>query len=185
MTKTELRKIHKNIRNSISDELQLQKSQKIQQFFKDLQIVKEAKTILAYLSYGKEVMTNNIIFEYIDKINIVIPECNIQNETMHCVKLNTSSVFEKNIYGINEVSNPEFYKGDIDIVIVPGIAFDIYGNRIGHGKGYYDKFLHNKNICKIGFCYSDNLITDEIPNDCHDIKMDYIITDREVLKINL
>ena len=183
MNKTELRKLHKNIRNLISDEEQIYKSSKIQSFFNNLQSVKDSKCIFVYLAYGKEVLTGDIISEFIHNKDIVIPECDIQSETMICVKMSESSEYTKNHYGIKEILNPELYKGDIDIAVVPGIAFDIKGNRIGHGKGYYDKFLKDKDICKIGLCYSDNLINSEIECDSHDIKMDYIITDREVLKI--
>ena len=69
---------------------------------------------------------------------------------------------------------------NLDAVIVPGIAFDIYKNRIGFGGGYYDKFLSGFEGIKIGICY-DFQITELIPSDAHDIKMDIIVSDKRLL----
>ena len=68
------------------------------------------------------------------------------------------------------------YEGKIDLIIVPGICFDKANNRLGFGKGYYDKYLANKNIKKFGICFKEQLL-DDIPTDNNDIKMDLIITD--------
>ena len=70
-------------------------------------------------------------------------------------------------------------KADIDIVIVPGVAFDKKYNRMGYGKGYYDRFLKDMTALKIGVCHSFQLV-DEIPSEPHDIKMDMIVTEREI-----
>ena len=65
---------------------------------------------------------------------------------------------------------------DFDVIIVPGIAFDVQGNRIGFGKGCYDKLLVKTNGIKVGFCY-DFQLCDNIPTEETDIKMDCIITE--------
>ena len=62
------------------------------------------------------------------------------------------------------------------VIIVPGLMFDKELNRLGYGKGYYDKYLKSKNIYKIGLCYSCNLI-DSLEIEEHDIKMDLVITE--------
>lgn len=88
-------------------------------------------------------------------------------------------------FGILEPNDlsPKF-KDTVGICFVPGIAFDKSGNRLGFGKGYYDRFLKNKpQITKIGVCYSFQLLKHiEIPADEYDIKMDMIITEKEVLR---
>lgn len=61
-----------------------------------------------------------------------------------------------------------------DLVIVPGIAFDKDGNRIGYGGGYYDKYLEDKSVVKIGFLYNFQLYNN-IDSEEHDVKMDKII----------
>ena len=73
----------------------------------------------------------------------------------------------------------------VGICFVPGIAFDKSGNRIGFGKGYYDRFLKDKpQITKIGICYDFQLLKKvQIPFDEFDIKMDIIVTEKEVIRL--
>lgn len=71
------------------------------------------------------------------------------------------------------------------IIIAPGLAFSIKGYRLGFGSGHYDQYLSNKpdkSIIKIGVCFDDYLL-EYIPNEKHDIKFDYIITDKTILKL--
>lgn len=68
------------------------------------------------------------------------------------------------------------------VVIVPGLAFDIKGYRIGYGVGHYDRYfakMHNYPIVKIGVCY-DELLFEELPHDIHDVKMDYVVTEKHI-----
>ena len=73
---------------------------------------------------------------------------------------------------------------DIDLVLVPGISFDVKGHRIGFGKGCYDRLLCNYQGVKIGFCYSSQ-ICDDIPSDEYDVCMDYIITENGLWECNI
>mgnify|MGYP000403709674 CR=1 FL=1 len=70
---------------------------------------------------------------------------------------------------------------ELDIVFVPGIVYDKLGYRIGYGKGYYDKYLTNKNVLTIGVCY-DFQVVDELPKENHDVKLDILITDKSIYR---
>lgn len=70
-----------------------------------------------------------------------------------------------------------------DLIIVPGIAFDHQRNRLGRGKGYYDRLLSDTSIPTIGICFHFQLF-DQIPTDIHDQKMSLIITDQKVIDNN-
>lgn len=70
-----------------------------------------------------------------------------------------------------------------DLLIIPGLAFGRDGERLGRGKGYYDKFLEKYNGLKIGICTSEQLL-DEIPTEPHDIKMDGVIMENQILLFN-
>ncbi len=183
MNKSEYRKYYKNIRNNIRLEDANKKSDLIFKFLSACEEFRNAKTVFLYMSYNNEVLTDRVI-SYLQSNDaiILIPWCNTEDETMQAVVFDKNSTFEKNTYGIDEITNPQIYNGDIDVTIVPGIAFDRCGNRIGYGKGYYDKFFESISSYKIGLCYSDTLIDDVIPSNENDITMDCIITDREVLK---
>ena len=78
-------------------------------------------------------------------------------------------------FNILEPQN-EPYTGDFDLIIVPGVAFDRKGNRIGRGRGYYDRFLcQHLDVKRIGICFDFQLV-DEVPTEPLDIKMDEVIT---------
>jgi 5-formyltetrahydrofolate cyclo-ligase len=74
---------------------------------------------------------------------------------------------------------------EIDLVVVPGLAFDRNGNRLGTGNAYYDKFFEDKNLVatRCGLAFSEQLI-DSIPADGHDKPMDLLVTDEEVIYFN-
>ena len=67
-----------------------------------------------------------------------------------------------------------------DVVIVPGVVFDLQLCRIGFGAGYYDRFLKDNRAVKIGICYENQLV-DRIEADPHDVRMDFVVTERRVL----
>ena len=62
----------------------------------------------------------------------------------------------------------------IDLIIVPGVTFDKDGNRLGHGKGYYDRILEKLKVPKIGLAFEFQIV-DKVPSESHDEKLDYII----------
>jgi 5-formyltetrahydrofolate cyclo-ligase len=67
-------------------------------------------------------------------------------------------------------------------VLVPGVAFDKRGYRVGYGGGYYDRFFNKleKSVIKIGLCYEMQILT-EVPTDNYDIPIDYIITEKGLI----
>ncbi len=69
---------------------------------------------------------------------------------------------------------------EIDLVIVPAVAFDRHGNRVGRGKGYYDRLLENCRALTIGVGYEFQLV-DEIDAEEHDIPLDFVVTDRNAI----
>jgi 5-formyltetrahydrofolate cyclo-ligase len=79
----------------------------------------------------------------------------------------------------------EYQADGADLIVVPGVAFDLSGNRIGYGKGYYDRFLNNpeSKARLVGLCHDFQLIDGAIPADLHDIQMDIIVTGRRIIYI--
>jgi 5-formyltetrahydrofolate cyclo-ligase len=71
--------------------------------------------------------------------------------------------------------------GDVDVVLVPGLAFDARGQRLGYGKGYYDRLLGSLRAWRIGLCFDFQLLV-EIPSFPHDVAVDALVTDRRVLR---
>jgi 5-formyltetrahydrofolate cyclo-ligase len=78
---------------------------------------------------------------------------------------------------------PVHSPAEADLIVIPGVAFDLSGRRIGYGKGYYDRALHQLEGKGrlVGFCYDFQLVG-EIPGEPHDVRMDLIITERRVIR---
>ncbi|OGT98573.1 MAG: 5-formyltetrahydrofolate cyclo-ligase [Geobacteraceae bacterium GWC2_48_7] len=90
-------------------------------------------------------------------------------------------------FGIHEPCRPEIrsQSGLPDLIVIPGVLFDLNGHRIGYGKGYYDRFLeqHSGNGHLVGLCHDFQLVDDPIPADRHDIRMEVIVTDKRVIRL--
>lgn len=73
---------------------------------------------------------------------------------------------------------------EIDLIVVPGVVFDLSGHRIGYGKGYYDRFLQNSGCTAnlVGLCHDFQLTEEPIPADIHDIPMGIIVSDKRIIR---
>lgn len=142
-------------------------------------IFQDAKNILIYNNTEDEVETSQFIDKWNSEKTFYLPVV-IGNDIVFR-EYSTASQFEKSTYGILEPigENLTDYK-KIDLIIIPGIAFDRNKNRLGRGKGYYDRFLKNINAPKMGICFDFQLI-DNVPTEPNDIKMDYIVSENDFI----
>lgn len=105
-------------------------------------IFRKAKTVMFYIAFDGEVDTQEMISKA-QKLGkrVVVPVCR-KDRTMRPCILHEGAKLKKGLYGIGEPTDREYVSLDtIDLVIVPAVAFDKKGNRLGRGKGYYDRFL--------------------------------------------
>lgn len=140
----------------------------------------------SYISYKSEVDTSGIIRRLLQSGTIVsIPYLDsATSEQFKSVKLESFDKLVEGPYGIMQPSSP--IESDISLleyVLVPLAAFDGFGNRLGYGKGYYDRFLAQlpSTTTKIGLAYSSQEV-DEIPSEAHDIPLDLVITEQGIHK---
>ena len=147
--------------------------------------LKNAQNIMIFMDMKNEVRITKLIELYPEKNFFISKIVNSKNREMKINKYNENElVLHK--FGYYESSSDNFYDEKIlDIVIVPALAFDSSKNRIGFGGGYYDTFLNkvrekNKNTLFIGVCYDFQMI-EEVPIEGHDITLDLVINESEVL----
>ena len=147
--------------------------------------LKNAQNIMIFTDMKNEVRITKLIELYPEKNFFISKIVNSKNREMKINKYNENElVLHK--FGYYESSSDDFYDEKIlDIVIVPALAFDSSKNRIGFGGGYYDTFLNkvrgkNKNTLFIGVCYDFQMI-EEVPIEWHDITLDLVINESEVL----
>lgn len=174
--KDELRKTVRRLKNlHTKDELR-ELSAKIAESLLGLSRLKEAQTVMLYCSLPDEVYTMDIIHS-LSKAGkrIVLPRVTGDSD-MELREYTGDADLTPGSFGIPEPCGKVFDKYDrIDVAVIPGMAFDIEGNRLGRGKGYYDRFLKcNRSTYKIGLCF-DFQFMDRIPAYKHDIRMDCVI----------
>jgi len=98
------------------------------------------------------------------------------------IQINSLASLKEGKFSIPEPEGTPFPKEKIDVVFVPGVAFDKKGNRIGYGKGFYDRFLKDFDPIKVGVAF-DFQVIDELPAEDHDEKVDFIITPTKIYEI--
>lgn len=177
----------------ITDEYIQASSKEITRILLGTDEFKAARTIMCYLSFGQEVDTKMIIDEcYKQKKTILIPiilkkedgttymEASQLLDPLSDLAPGTMGILEPKSNSIR-IRDPKI----IDLVIIPGLAFDKKGNRLGYGAGYYDYFLERlREDCKqIALTFSFQLI-DNIPTQEHDKKISNIITERGLNQID-
>ena len=184
MTKSELRKIFKSKRMSLSSEAVEDYSLSIANRLLQLDIwMHQYFHLFLSIEEQREVNTEHIMTLLAGKDkNIVISKSDFETGTMRNYLLTDSTVIRKNTYNIPEPEDGIEIDNDlIDVVFVPLLAYDQEGNRVGYGQGFYDRFLSKcrPSAKKIGLSFFDPV---ESISDVHpkDIRLDYCITPKGI-----
>ena len=137
-----------------------------------------ARSIFVYLATDREVDTDIIVEDALARNKrVFVP---ITTDVMRIAKINTKTQFGIKKFGIREPERPIFCDTTPDLSIIPLVGFDRGMNRLGHGAGYYDKWLEGRVTNKIALAFAEQEV-DNAYADVYDVKMDKIITDREIL----
>ncbi|SFN21732.1 5-formyltetrahydrofolate cyclo-ligase [Paenimyroides ummariense] len=186
MTKKELRKKYKELRNNLSfDEIEDLSLQIANNALKLPIWNFENYHIFLTIHEHKEVQTDYLlhILNGKDK-NVIVSKSDFETRTMNHVLLTDNVIIKKNEWNIPEPQNGfSVADNQIDVVFVPLLAYDVFGNRVGYGKGFYDKFLSQckPDVVKIGLSFFDpeKLIEDVFTED---VRLDYCITPNTIVK---
>jgi 5-formyltetrahydrofolate cyclo-ligase len=148
---------------------------------------KNALTVLFYASFRSEVDTIQSIRDSLKTgKRIALPKVDKEKQRLGIYTIQDLSEVSPGYMGIPEPipsMNREVVIDEIDIVIMPGAGFDIRGNRLGYGAGYYDKLLprSNRKLTTVALAFEEQ-IADDVPAEPHDVKVDMIITDKRVIR---
>ncbi len=135
-------------------------------------------TVMSYLAFGSEVDLSDVhdaVFAAGGRI--LVPR--VEAPRIVAVELVPDGDAPVSRFGIREPTGPEVEPATIDLVLVPGVAFDRSGRRLGYGAGYYDQFLTRvaPGTPLVGICFSVQ-IADRVPSEPHDRTVDVVITER-------
>lgn len=173
-----LRKLCKSIRNGIGLDERLLFDRMMFTHLINSDLYKSANTLLVYVSVNNEADTLNIIkYSLADGKRVAVPRC-IGNK-MIFIELKSFEELSEGEFGIPTVASNNIIVDDFlnSVCIVPGLGFDRYGNRLGYGGGYYDRFLSCNPVISVGFCY-ERCCFNNLPAEGHDIKTQFILTEK-------
>ena len=180
MTKLDLKRRLRSERIQMPERAVREKSLRIYRRLIDMSAYQLARRIACYVSIKNEVDTRTVIQKTIGSGKQVGVPVTREEGGMDFQAILGLSDLRPVRYGLREpVPNPEMVllPHTIDLILIPGIAFDRLGHRVGSGGGYYDRFLVQTEAIRIGLSYGFQII-DRVPAEPHDVKMDLIITEK-------
>ena len=175
MSKKELRDRLQRIRKSIIGR-EKRENDMVIALLSDERVLK-ASTISIFVSFGSEINTTPLIEGLLNLgKKIVVPSITPTDEMIMKEIKSLDDLSEVGKYGIKEplLSSKIIGKNEIDLVFVPGLAFDKNNYRLGYGKGYYDAYLRGSDIKTIGLGFLEQAV-DELPSDSWDIPLDDVL----------
>lgn len=180
MDKSDIRRKIRGLKQLLSDEDRLAAADAVFNQLEQTAAFMLAENILLYHSLPDEVETVRFLNRWCGRKNILLPRVNGVNLDLLQYKEDT---MQDGYQNIQEPTGDDFFPiEEIEVVIVPGVAFDRKGMRLGRGKGFYDRLLSSSNALKIGIGYEFQII-EEVPSEDHDIPMDMVITEKRTIVI--
>lgn len=180
MNKKELRIWIKNRRDALSKAERVSESDEVCKKVIELKWYREAKKILSFMNFGSEIEIERLNERVIaDGKELFLPRVE-KNGELSIVKYGEG--FSIGQFGIREPVGKS-YTGELDMIVIPGLAFDREGNRLGYGKGYYDRLLERySDVVKIAPIYEIQLV-EAVPVEEHDKKIDLIILKNRTIEL--
>ena len=173
MEKKELRAHIKALKKQHSKEQLAEQSERILAKLELHPDFQKAHRIMLYSALPDEVQTQAFLEKWHLTKQVILPT--VVGDDIIPVAYGKDTVFAVGDFNIMEPQN-EPYTGSFDLIVVPGVAFDPKGNRLGRGRGYYDRFLcQHLDVKRIGICFDFQLV-DEVPAEPFDIRMDEVIS---------
>jgi 5-formyltetrahydrofolate cyclo-ligase len=181
-SKRALRDDAKQKRRAIPEDEIAKKSARICAYL--LEVIDGCDPVMAYVSKPPEVDTHPFIRDLLrEGRQVVVPIIEKETRTLRLSYLRDTTLLVKSTFHVPEPIGNEIpaQPSDIRTVIIPLLAFDRRGNRLGYGAGYYDRFLaQNPGVKKIGVAFSCQE-TDSVPGDENDVRIDIVVTEDEVI----
>ena len=152
------------------------KSEIIVHKIKALKRYQESRVVALYKNLPDEVCLDALL--NLEEKIFLLPR--VAKNDIVFIRIDNNTKFERSAFKVLEpvMYEKNIWHDNIDLILVPGVAFDRAKNRIGYGKGYYDRFLKMSSAFKVGICFSEQVV-DKISIDCHDIPVDLIINEKE------
>ncbi|MGL4781200.1 MAG: 5-formyltetrahydrofolate cyclo-ligase [Bacteroidales bacterium] len=183
MDKNTLRKIISAKRKDLSVSFLANASEMIAERFELFLKEKNTKSILMYMALPGEVQTQKLV-ELLSDAGCEIWLPKVVGDLLEIRRFEGMTSLQKGSFGVWEPTGkicPEL--SVLDLIVVPGVAFSVEGDRMGYGKGYYDRLLSQTNAIRVGFCFEFQLF-ESLPTETHDKSMDLILTEERTIVLS-
>ncbi|MHB9156087.1 MAG: 5-formyltetrahydrofolate cyclo-ligase [Endomicrobiales bacterium] len=186
--KKQLRLLLRRQRDTLPETLRERKSASVARNLRRLPAYRLASTVMFYMTHGSEVRTEVMIeYAFSEGKVVVLPRVKAGGVSLSAVRIDsTGRGLKKGAYGIREPRHhprKTVAPGEIDLVLVPAIAFDRRGRRLGYGKGCYDRLLHRFPPEKrVGLTYEAQFVGC-LPEDEHDIPVGTVVTEKRIVNV--
>ena len=175
MDKTQLRKAIREKKRAMTPQQIESASRRLGELFLAHPLYKQAKTIYGYLPYNQEVRTTPMLCRALaDGKQVAVPK--VYGDTMRFILLTDMEQVEKGYCGIPEpIADGPVARDETALVLMPGLAFDSQGHRLGYGGGFYDKFLQEEpNHPTLALCYDFQMLP-HLDTQAHDVPVDCVL----------
>jgi 5-formyltetrahydrofolate cyclo-ligase len=148
---------------------------------------KAAQVVMIFMSMATEIETGTLAIKaWSEGKSVVVPRVEWGQKRMEPVEIQSLDVgMQTTKPGIREpIEGKVVPLGVIDMVVIPGLAFDRKGFRVGRGRGFYDRFLSQQDFAGVrcALCFHEQLLAENLPCELHDVAMDLVVTDKEVVR---
>lgn len=168
--------VRRLLREISEDDIRI-KSQHISSKIEALEVFQRARVVGLFNALADEPDMSYLAIRHPDKVYLYPRVCGDDMEFV------CADIFRDGYFGVVEpVGGRIFAPEEIDLVIVPGVAFDLYGGRLGRGRGFYDRYLGGCGVSTVGVCFCEQLFA-SIPMEFHDVVMDIVVSDGSVTPV--
>lgn len=184
--KRKLRAQAREMRRSMTPEVKASLDKKIKNRLLNLWSVRQARTVLCYVSTDIEVDTREFINTLLQSgKRVAVPKCEDGKAEMNFYYITSLDELKPGSFGVSE---PDSRKCETvgetadSICVVPAFMFDRLGYRLGYGKGYYDRYLSKYKGTVIGICYDENIV-DELYHGKYDRAVQFVVSEKEIITV--
>ena len=189
MSSADLKRDKRRVRNAVRGErdavpvgVREERSERVIRRFLDLPEVTRARTIMLFSSFGSEVPTGSLI-DRLHARGVVVALPRIEEGALVPVPYAPGDPTSSTTFGAEEpIADARLDPSAIDVVAVPGVAFDRTGRRIGYGGGYYDRFLRGLPAFTVGLVFGLQVVDEDLPAGRFDLPVDAIVTEDETIR---
>jgi 5-formyltetrahydrofolate cyclo-ligase len=189
MSSSDLKRAKRRVRNAVREkrdavpgDVREERAERVVERFLDLPEVERARTVMLFSSFGSEVPTGSLI-ERLHARGVVVALPRIEGTALVPIPYAPGDPTTTTPFGAEEpVGGPPLDPLSIDVVGVPGLAFDRGGRRIGYGGGYYDRFLRGLPVFTVGLVFGFQVLDEDLPAGRFDLPVDAIVTEEETIR---